>query len=184
MMSILVSGLLFVCLLANAFGVTVVSRSEWGARSPVEKTLMHDPKPYAIIHHTATSTCSGDHCKTVMKGIQNFHMDTRGWSDIGYNFLVGADGVVYEGRGWGVLGTHARGWNNVSYGFSVVGNFMTNTPTQAALSAIRAMIEQAVKRGYLTQTYNVLGHRDVGNTSCPGDAFYEIIKTWPDYGKR
>ncbi|CAL8105787.1 unnamed protein product [Calicophoron daubneyi] len=183
MMPILIPSFLFVCLVANACGVTVVSRSEWGARSPVEETLMFDPKPYAIIHHTATSTCSGNHCKAVVRAIQNFHMDTRGWWDIGYNFLIGADGVVYEGRGWGVVGAHAKGWNNVSYGFSVIGDFMTNRPTKAALKAVRAIIKQAVKRGYLTRTYKLLGHRDVGNTSCPGDAFYEVIKTWPHYGR-
>ena len=33
-----------------------------------------------------------------MKGIQNYHMDSRGWSDIGYNFLVGEDGRIYEVR--------------------------------------------------------------------------------------
>ncbi|CAL8105796.1 unnamed protein product [Calicophoron daubneyi] len=182
-MPILIPSFLFVCLVANACGVIVVSRSEWGARSPVEETLMFDPKPYAIIHHTATSTCSGNHCKAVVRAIQNFHMDTRGWWDIGYNFLIGADGVVYEGRGWGVVGAHAKGWNNVSYGFSVIGDFMKNRPTKASLKAVRAVIKQAVKRGYLTRTYKLLGHRDVGNTSCPGDAFYEIIKTWPHYGR-
>lgn len=36
--------------------------------------------------------------------VQNYHMDTKGWADIGYNFLVGEDGLAYEGRGWDRLG--------------------------------------------------------------------------------
>lgn len=39
--------------------------------------------------------------------LQNYHMDSNGWWDIGYNFLIGGDGNVYEGRGWGVVGAHA-----------------------------------------------------------------------------
>ena len=39
-----------------------------------------------------------------------------GWSDIGYNFLVGEDGNIYEGRGWGKVGAHARGHNSDSIG--------------------------------------------------------------------
>ena len=39
-----------------------------------------------------------------------------GWSDIGYNFVVGEDGNVYEGRGWNSVGAHTYGYNNRSIG--------------------------------------------------------------------
>jgi N-acetylmuramoyl-L-alanine amidase len=38
------------------------------------------------------------------------------WDDIGYNFIVGEDGNVYEGRGWGIVGAHAPGFNSYSLG--------------------------------------------------------------------
>ena len=31
---------------------------------------------------------------------QNYHMNSLGWSDVGYNFLIGEDGYIYEGRGF------------------------------------------------------------------------------------
>lgn len=40
----------------------------------------------------------------------------EGYDDIGYNFLISTDGIVYEGRGWGVVGAHAVGYNKVSCG--------------------------------------------------------------------
>jgi N-acetylmuramoyl-L-alanine amidase len=50
-------------------------------------------------------------------------MDTNGWIDIGYNFLVGEDGNIYEGRGWNNVGAHATNWNSKSIGICVIGDF-------------------------------------------------------------
>lgn len=44
-------------------------------------------------------------------------MDTNGWNDIGYSFLVGEDGNVYEGRGFDRVGAHTLGHNTVALGF-------------------------------------------------------------------
>ena len=35
-------------------------------------------------------------------------MDTKKFSDIGYNFLIGGNGDVYEGRGWDKQGAHTK----------------------------------------------------------------------------
>jgi N-acetylmuramoyl-L-alanine amidase len=45
-----------------------------------------------------------------------------GWDDIGYNFLVGEDGNIYEGRGWTQTGAHCIGYNSKSIGrfYSIV----------------------------------------------------------------
>ena len=51
-----------------------------------------------------------------MHVIQDFHMDDRGWWDIGYNFLIGQDGRIYEGRGFSVQGAHCSGWNTQTLG--------------------------------------------------------------------
>jgi peptidoglycan recognition protein len=59
----------------------------------------------------------------MVKGFQDYHMDTNGWSDIGYNFLVGGDGNIYEGRGWIRVGAHTPGYNINSMGICLIGNF-------------------------------------------------------------
>lgn len=50
-------------------------------------------------------------------------MDTKHWSDIGYNFIVGEDGNVYEGRGWGKQGAHSKNFNNKSIGICIIGDY-------------------------------------------------------------
>jgi N-acetylmuramoyl-L-alanine amidase len=50
-------------------------------------------------------------------------MDNNGWNDIGYNFLVGEDGNVYEGQGWNYVGAHAPAYNLRSIGICIIGDF-------------------------------------------------------------
>jgi N-acetylmuramoyl-L-alanine amidase len=50
-------------------------------------------------------------------------MDTNKWDDIGYNFVVGEDGNVYEGRGWNAVDSHAVPYNRNSIGICIIGDF-------------------------------------------------------------
>jgi len=65
-------------------------------------------------------------------------------ADIGYNFLVGEDGNVYEGRGWDTVGAHAKGYNTRSIGISFIGNFNYRKPNSAAINAAKQLISCGV----------------------------------------
>lgn len=108
-------------------------------------------------------------------------MDTNGWSDIGYSFLVGEDGNVYEGRGWSNVGAHTFGQNSVAFAASMIGSFTSRLPNAQALAAVKGLIACGVQLGKITSDYRLYGHRDAGQTSCPGDALYNEIRTWPHY---
>ena len=78
------------------------------------------------MHHTATGnnyTCA--QAPSVIRGIYRYHVKSRGWRDIGYNFLVDKCGKIYEGRAGGVakpvLGAHTLGFNTNSMGIAVLG---------------------------------------------------------------
>lgn len=104
-----------------------------------------------------------------------------GHSDIMYNFLVGEDGNVYEGRGWNTVGGHVPYWGIVSQGIGVMGNFQHTPPNAAALTALQDLLTCLVGNHKLTPDYKLYGHRDVAHTNCPGQEFYEVIKTWSHY---
>jgi N-acetylmuramoyl-L-alanine amidase len=159
----------------------IVTRSQWGARAPRSTRAMRRPVPRVFIHHTETSRCySQDRCAAVVRSVQNYHMDTKKWDDIGYNFLVGDDGKVYEGRGWNNVGAHARDWNPTSYGIAMIGNFNGVLPSTAALNATKQLIACGKTRN-ISSSYTLHGHRDGVCTTCPGDALYNLIKTWPRF---
>lgn len=104
----------------------IVTRAEWKARKPVSREPLPDsPTPYVVVHHGGISSYCQDRasCSAIVRSYQNYHLDGHGWSDIGYHFLVGEDGNVYEGRGWDAVGAHAPGYNGQGIGICMIGDF-------------------------------------------------------------
>jgi len=73
-------------------------------------------------------------------------MCATGWWDIGYNFLIGEDGKVYDGRGWNTVGAHVYGYNSRSIGIALIGNFDSRIPNSAALNACKKLIGCGVSK--------------------------------------
>ncbi|HMY80387.1 MAG TPA: peptidoglycan recognition family protein [Candidatus Absconditabacterales bacterium] len=159
-------------------------------------------KQKLIIHHTAGSihainTMSGE--IETMKDIYHFHTFTRDRGDIGYNYIIGPLGTIYEGRAGGpdAVGAHAS-WNNTdSIGIALMGNFDSEQPTKEQIQSLFHLLvalsakykinpmkdvifhefDTTIKSPYIrNSTYDsMIGHRDVGDTSCPGEHLYKLI---------
>ncbi|XP_063705326.1 peptidoglycan-recognition protein SC2-like [Culicoides brevitarsis] len=161
---------------------SIVTRTEWGAIPASSTNLPTRPAPWYVIHHTAGTSCSTKTtCSAEMRAIQHLHINTNGWADIGYNFLIGGDGLVYEGRGWGKQGAHAPGYNDKSVGISFMGTFTSGLPTSAALQAAKDLISCGVTLGHVAKSYSLIGHRQAVATECPGNKLFDEIKTWPNF---
>eukprot|EP00745_Piridium_sociabile_P003315 TRINITY_DN119762_c0_g1_i1.p2 TRINITY_DN119762_c0_g1~~TRINITY_DN119762_c0_g1_i1.p2 ORF type:complete len:174 (-),score=24.67 TRINITY_DN119762_c0_g1_i1:225-746(-) len=169
--------------MSTAGSVHMISRGAWGARSPKQRAdQMKGPAKYVFVHHSAGPFATDkDSCIKQVQGFQNTHMDERKWDDIGYSFVVGEDGNVYEARGWTAVGAHTLGYNNVSIGICVIGNFNTRKPNSAAVSTVQSLIQTGVTDGHVCPQYTLKGHRDVGVTECPGQSLYNLIQSWPHY---
>ena len=155
----------------------IVRRSEWGAE-PLKDN--HDPMARVTritLHHTAEVAGMGTRTDAeLMKGIQDFHRNTRGWADIGYHWVIGLDGNVYEGRALNVQGAHAGGGNNLeNLGISVIGDFTKALPGSQQLRTTERFLaaQLAAYRVPVTELY---GHRDWKPTACPGDALYAWLE--------
>ncbi|WP_433225629.1 N-acetylmuramoyl-L-alanine amidase [Actinomadura formosensis] len=145
----------------------IISRAEWGARRPRSRsTVTWGQRTEFIVHYSEGPTTQS------VRSIQDFHMGTRGWSDIGYNFLVDVHGRIYEGRGWLTVGAHAPGHNTSGIGVCMIGRDGDATP--AAERAIRWLYDEACRRA--GRRLAKLGHRDVYQTSCPGDQLYAWVR--------
>lgn len=141
-----------------------------------------------IIHHTATSK-NLDNPRQAIRDIYYWHAISRGWGDIGYNYIIDQQGNIYEGRygGDGVVGAHAGPANVGSIGIAVLGNYEEAEVPEPVISSLTALIKaKASKYGIDTMGTssfrgenrpNVLGHRDVMSTSCPGGNLYDMLST-------
>ncbi|KYN04238.1 Peptidoglycan recognition protein 3 [Cyphomyrmex costatus] len=163
----------------------IISRAEWGALPPKSQSnLKLKPAPYVIIHHSVGSGCETQAiCQLKVREFQRYHINNRGWTDIGYNFLVGEDGNVYEGRGWGKKGAHSKPFNSKSIGICIIGDYRNRTPKAAAVQAATNLIAYGVENGEIKSDYKLLGHRQTWPTECPGDSLYTMIKSWPHWSE-
>lgn len=115
------------------------------------------------------------HCSATPEGrdvstdeIRSWHLD-RGWSDIGYHFVVELDGTVNDGRPLEISGAHAKGHNSNSIGVCYVGGLDesgepkdTRTPEQE-----KALVELLENLKDQYPEAQVIGHRDVSDKDCP-----------------
>ncbi|CAD1474526.1 unnamed protein product, partial [Heterotrigona itama] len=156
----------------------IISRSDWAARRPSSvRNLAQDPAPFVLIHHSDSDSCTTQ----AICQAKNYHMDNKSWEDIGYNFLIGEDGNIYEGRGWSKHGSHSRPYNSKSIGICMIGNFNHHNPNAAAIKAVQDLIEYGVSLGKIQENYKLFGHRQTTQTTCPGDSLYQLIQTWPHW---
>lgn len=108
-------------------------------------------------------------------------MESRGWDDIAYNFLVGGDGLVYEGRGWDNQGAHTKGYNTDSICIAFIGTYSNDLPKNISINAAFELIDEGVKLKKLQENYKLYGARQLNGLESPGEKFYSVIKTWPHW---
>ncbi|XP_050341486.1 peptidoglycan-recognition protein LB-like [Bactrocera neohumeralis] len=162
----------------------LIERSGWCARPPKDRATFAGAAPFIIIHHSYKPgmALSESDCHLAMQQIQDFHMDERHWSDIGYSYAICGDGNVYEGRGANVVAAHAPHYNNRSIGLLLIGDFTEALPPSNMLEVALDFIQFSVDCGFLREDYILYGHRQVRNgTICPGDALYAAIQKWPHW---
>ncbi|XP_076651781.1 peptidoglycan recognition protein S3 [Halictus rubicundus] len=164
---------------------TIIKRTQWSSAEAKSINYLILPLPYVIIVHTSGPTCSTrSQCTTVAEGIRTYHMDSLNWHDIGYSFLIGGDGNVYEGTGWNREGAHTFGYNKKSVGIAFMGNFQETPASETMLNVAHKLITCGKSQGILRDNVRVVGARQVTGTLSPGIKLFEQIQNWPEWVSR
>lgn len=171
---------------------TILPRSQWGA----DETLRKGAPSYgrikaAVVHHTVgTNSYTQAQVPGIIRGIYSFHVNGRGWNDVGYNFLIDRFGRIWEGRAGGidqpVVGAQAGGFNSQTFGSSTLGDFTSVAPPSAVVSAQTRLAAWKLGLSHVDPTATtlidgkgvmptVIGHRDLSQTSCPGGTYYDLV---------
>ena len=125
----------------------IYSRAQWGANENLRDkgSLRYFEVHAGFVHHTVNAN---DYTRAevpgILRSIYAYHTQSRGWSDVGYNFLVDRFGRIWEGRAGGVdrpvVGAHTLGYNDYAFAMSAIGNFETVQPKPAMLQAYGALM--------------------------------------------
>ena len=169
---------------------TIYSRAQWGANEALRDkgSLRYFEVHAGFVHHTVNAN---DYTRAevpgLLRSIYAYHTQSRGWSDVGYNYLVDRFGRTWEGRYGGVdravVGAHTLGYNDYAFAMSAIGNFDIKKPSSAMVQAYGALFAwklslHGIDASSPRQTVGpddfpaINGHRDAGSTACPGRHLY------------
>ena len=170
----------------------IYSRAQWGAD---ESKRDGNPSYFEVhggfVHHTVNANdYKRKDVPAIIRSIYAYHTQSRGWSDIGYNFLVDRFGRIWEGRYGGVdravVGAHTLNYNSYSFAMSAIGNFELVQPSAKMIQAYAALMAwklslhgvsaaSTVQRIGSKDFQAINGHRDAASTACPGKYLYAQI---------
>ena len=170
-----------------------ISREVWGSslglknNTQYKNTPAFAPVTHLIVHHSAGGNTSTNWGATV-RSIFDFHVNTNGWSDVGYNYLIAPDGTLFFGRGGGnnVVGAHYCAKNNNTMGVCMMGTYTTVAPTDTAWKTLERIfawkaVESNINPTDLKNLSDlgaipvVNGHRSGCATECPGDSTFNRL---------
>lgn len=122
-----------------------------------------------VVHHSASPR------DTTIRDIRKWHIEERGWQEIGYHYVVHEDGSLHIGRPIHEKGAHAYGVNDISIGICLVGNNLDPREewTRAQISTLFKVYE-ALK--LLIPKISIVPHTEAGSTitECPGKSLKKL----------
>ena len=149
----------------------IVARSVWGANPrSLPDVPMRLPATQVFIHHSVTDPTGDPYAD--MRAIERVGLTRFG--QFSYSYVITPDGTTLEGCGTR-RGAHTAQRNSTSFGICHVGNYETRSPGLAQIDATRRLIHDLTARGDLLPGADIVGHRDVYPTACPGQKLYAVL---------
>jgi N-acetylmuramoyl-L-alanine amidase len=183
-------------------GLWIYPRDAWGANLPPAGPIEVETPQFLLVHHTASSNSYSSAAGVIQSAYAYHTGPAKGWSDVCYEFFIGRDGDVWEGRAGALTGPVVADATGGSQGFAqlicLLGDFTSQLPTPAAQASLVNMLawlsdryaidispgattsfvsrgSQRWPAGTPVTTPTIAGHRDMSYTACPGDAFYPLL---------
>ncbi len=180
-------------------------RETWGADLPiVGEILPEEDVRFLLVHHTASTNDYGPgEVIDQIRGFYDFHTSAeKGWPDVAYNFFIDRFGGIWEARAGSAAGPVRGDATGGSQGFgllcSLIGDHSKVAVSDEAQSALVSLLAWLAERhridttpgteiefvsrgsnrwpaGTPVSTSTISGHRDMSQTSCPGDFAYDLL---------
>ena len=154
----------------NKYGLKpdgIVGPLTWETLRPSGSLLLKTKRPVKEIIIHCTATTEGNDVS--VESIRAYHIKKKGWSDIGYHFVIYLDGSVHKGRNIDLIGAHCKGHNSGSIGIVYVGGLdksgkAKDTRTAAQKASLQNLLKE-MKALYPKATIH--GHHEFANRPCP-----------------
>ena len=191
--------------LIEALAPTIRPRDDWGGDLPATGPITTESDVrFLLVHHTASPNDYGpDEVIDQIRGFYRFHTGPeKGWPDVAYNFFVDRFGGIWEARAGSAAGPIRGDATGGSQGHailcSLIGNHHVEPITDDAQASLVSLLAWLAVRydvdptpgtttdfvsrgssrwpaGVAVTARTISGHRDMSDTTCPGDAFYPLL---------
>lgn len=128
---------------------------------------------WVVVHTSATADKAGSPVDASAESIRRYHVEHNGWKDIGYHYVVRANGTIETGRPLSEVGAHVGGFNDESVGICVSGHGDLADFTPQQHQVVSALCAQLCVSFGLTPA-SVIGHREADDFGAP-----HVDKTCP-----
>jgi hypothetical protein len=183
-------------------GLSILPRDAWGADLPPKAASQRETVRFLLVHHTASSN-NYSSARTVIRNTYAWQTSAaKGWPDVCYQFFIGRDGDVWEGRAGALSGPVIADATGGNQGYAqlacLLGDFTSVAPAAAAIDSLVKVLAWMADRysidtdagattsfvsrgsnrwpaGSNVTTSTIAGHRDMSATSCPGDHLYGLV---------
>lgn len=134
---------------------------------------MNRPR-YIVVHHTGGTDANplADTSHHTFEIVDNHHR--RLWNFrsklghyIGYHYFIDKNGKVTQGRADNEEGAHTRGYNSISIGVCLAGNFDATDPTEKQIKSLTGLLKKLSKVHNIQPT-SIVPHRRFSNKTCYG----------------
>ena len=144
--------------------IDIVDSLPKGATAYRKRTI--DQIKQIVVHHSADNGTP--------ETIAGYHVNGHKWPGVGYHFLIDKAGQIFKGNEIDTVSYNVANQNTKTLGICCIGNYEEDVPTEATIEALKWLIG-SVKA--IIGDRPVIGHKDLGNTLCPGKNLYKLIQT-------
>ena len=145
----------------------IISRKRWAKTSIKGNITPMGSVNKITVHHTTAPTNLWKLTDVnYISIIEKAHQQKK-WACIGYHFIIGRNGSIYEGRPLKYQGAHASGSNPNNLGIALIGDFNKKLPNSMQLASLKALLNN-LRTKYKLQSSQVYGHKHLVKTECPG----------------
>ncbi|XP_054264607.1 peptidoglycan recognition protein 1-like [Macrosteles quadrilineatus] len=140
----------------------IICRDRWYALPHARTTFMTSPAQTVFLMNTHTKPCRHRvYCNGMVRRVQEFNINIQRMADIRYNFIIGGDATVYEGRGWALAPELPRSFKSYSLTSIVIaylGTYTASTVPKPMAQAAVELVKLGVKDGMIAKHFQ---YRDI-----------------------
>lgn len=126
------------------------------------------------VHHTADTFVGTN--EQILQREAGFHINGNGWPGLSYHYFITPDGTIFQINKHTDITWHDSR-NTDTLGIALHGDFTNTKPSQKQLNSLKSLLDWLCTENpqLPASQQNVLGHREISPTACPGNQFFPLV---------